>query len=106
MLTNLSDLYSQKTKGFPQDVSQQMVARVGSLTASLHQSCGPMHSPLVCLPCQAGARAEGLSAASGLDSMSWHVHKATIVGKVRYGMARLLSASDLLETDQIQETSQ
>ena len=50
MLTNLSDLYSQQTKGFPQDVSQQMVARVGSMTASPHQSRGPMHSPLVCLP--------------------------------------------------------
>ena len=28
VLTNLSELYSQQSKGFPQDVSQQMVARV------------------------------------------------------------------------------
>ena len=30
VLINLSDLYSQQSKGFPQDVSQQMVARVSS----------------------------------------------------------------------------
>ena len=28
VLTNLSQLYSQQTRGFPADVSQQMVARV------------------------------------------------------------------------------
>ena len=31
VLTNLSELYSQQSKSFPQDVSQQMVARVSSV---------------------------------------------------------------------------
>ena len=30
VLTNLSELYSQQTQGFPADVSQQMVARVSA----------------------------------------------------------------------------
>ena len=36
VLTNLSELYSQQTRGFPADVSQQMVARV---TSSLPMPC-------------------------------------------------------------------
>lgn len=43
VLTNLSDLYSQQTKAFPPDVSQQMVARVNPLLPLMDLISLPKH---------------------------------------------------------------